>query len=329
MAAAYENIIERTEWFHQKKWGVFLHLLYGTTNNPEHAMNMGVGKTDWTECVNAFDVDLFAKQLADTNAGYLMLTLTQGTQYFIAPNETFERIAGYKQGETCSKIDFVLKMSDALRRYDIDLFLYFHGDGPIHDPVALKAFGPPCNDPFVPMTYEFLEKWAGVIREYSERYGDRIKGWWIDGCYEFLGYNNDNLKVLARAARAGNPDALVASNYYGCTDKYSVLLDAVRGGIGDDDYTAGELVHFNAKPYGPTVGRTRWHILSFLGVTPKGEYEYSGWAKPGSKYTPAYMHDYVKDVYERGGVVTIDICAYRDGHIDPVQAEVLRALKDL
>ena len=38
------------------------------------------------------------------------------------------------------------------------------------------------------MNDEFIEKWASVLEEYAVRYGDKVKGWWIDGCYDYFGY---------------------------------------------------------------------------------------------------------------------------------------------
>ncbi len=35
------------------------------------------------------------------------------------------------------------------------------------------------------ITEFFSEKWSSVLREYANRYGDRVSAWWIDGRYEF------------------------------------------------------------------------------------------------------------------------------------------------
>jgi hypothetical protein len=34
-----------------------------------------------------------------------------------------------------------------------------------------------------PVTEVFVQKWASVLEEYTVRYGDKVSGWWIDGCY--------------------------------------------------------------------------------------------------------------------------------------------------
>lgn len=315
--------MHKTDRMYEKRWGVFVHYLHGHMNNPECYQSMGK-ETSWTECVGDFNCELFAKQLADVGAGYLILTIMQQTKYMIAPNSTYDKIAGFKPGEACSEIDLVERMYDALSKYDIDLFLYYTGDGPVTDENTVKAFGAYALD--LKLNDEFVQKWADVAREYSLRYGDKVKGWWHDGCW--INYTDERLHVFSEAFRAGNPDAVVASNMYGCIDGYSVLINNVRSGARYDDYTAGEIVHLGDVPYAPFIGHTRWHILSFLGVPPD-KVAHNGWGKAGTRYTPGWMLDYVRKIHDLGGVITLDIGVYRDGRIVPEQLEVLAALKNI
>lgn len=61
---------------------------------------------------------------------------------------------------------------------------------------------------------------------------EKISGWWFDGTYSFIGYNNYYLSILKRAVKAGNSNAIVAFNKapQKQIEYYSNL----------DDYTAGE-----------------------------------------------------------------------------------------
>ena len=308
----------KTDWFYNKKWGVFIHLLDATQNNPNRAANMGAGKTDWSEYIDSLDADLIAGQIAEANAGYLCLTVMQRSKNMLAPNETFNRITGYKTGEACAKRDFIDDMYKALNKHGIDLLLYYTGDGPLDDPQAGKAFGYTSQNDKVPM--EFVQKWADVVREYSIRYGSKVKAWWADGCYSFIGYDEPRLKIMAEALRAGNPDALVALNR-GVEARVSAYSE-------HDDFTTGEMNDFTDLPDSRFISGAQWHTLSFLGVPPDGNI-YNGWCQPGVKYTGEYMRDYITKVHERGGVVTIDVCMFRDGRIDKDQMNVLRKLKNL
>lgn len=319
--------MHRTDRMYERKWGVFIHYLHSCLNEARSPRSLG-RETSWDDCIRDFDCDALAAKLAEVGAGYLVLTLQQQTKYFCAPNETFDRIAGYQPGEACSTIDLPARMIKALEPYDIDLFLYFTGDGPTLDKQAEAAFGT-LKSTGGRVTRPFVEKWASVAREFSLRYGDKVKGWWMDGCYRVIGYDAELLGIWKDALLAGNPDAVLSFNYYGCMDEYNVLFDEVPAGTVCCDYKAGELVQFGALPrIDPLLGGSRWHILSFLGVPPDGVL-YNGWGASGSKYTGEWMRDYVSKVHKMGGVVTMDICADRLGNIDPEQMKVLSCLRDL
>lgn len=52
-----------------------------------------------------------------------------------------------------------------------------------------------------------------MLQEYAVRYGTKVSGWWIDGCFRRpYGFNESTLKPFHDAVRAGNPQALVAMN---------------------------------------------------------------------------------------------------------------------
>jgi hypothetical protein len=156
----------------------------------------------------------------------------------ISPNKKFNEITGYKTGEACSSRDLIAEFSDALTENGMDMLLYFTGDGPLDDPVAGKKFGYVSQEDKVDKA--FVEKWASVAEEYGKRYGDRILGWWVDGCYRSLGYDEEKLGILANALRAGNPDALVSLNQ-GVADKVSPYSAW-------DDFTTGESSKFRDIP---------------------------------------------------------------------------------
>ena len=305
----------KTDIFYNKKWGVFIHLLNGVQNCPASLANPGAHKTSWSDYIDSLDVDLIAGQLAEVNAGYLFLTVMQRSKHMLAPNETYDRITGYAPGEACARRDFIEDIYWALNKRGIDLLLYFTGDGPLDDPQAGKAFGYTSQKDKV--SIDFVKKWSDVAKEYSTRYGSKIMAWWVDGSYDFIGYDESKLKIMADAIRSGNPNALIALN--------NGVEASINAYSQSNDFTAGETNEFKDFPDGRFIGGAQWHTLSFLGIPPDGN-EYNGWGKPGSKYTGEYIRDYVSRVNELGGVVTIDVCMFRDGHIDGEQMNVLRAL---
>ena len=90
-----------------------------------------------------------------------------------------------------------------------------------------------------PIDLEFARKWAEVIQEWSDRYGDKVAGWWFDGGYEHVRFNEAIAEVYATAVKHGNPNAIVTFN------PGVRLIRHTQA----EDYTAGELNDpFNRAP---------------------------------------------------------------------------------
>jgi hypothetical protein len=240
----------------------------------------------------------------------------QGTKYLCAPNDTYNRITGAAPGEACSSRDLIDDLHCALSKYGIALFLYYTGDGPHKDPVCGPKMGYSIQGK--PVKMPFVQNWASVAREYSLHYGSKVNGWWVDGCYKDFGYKDNLLAVYADALRAGNPDSLLAFNG-GIKSRVFKYSNA-------DDYTCGEMNHLYDLPDGRFIDGCQWHTLAPLGISPTGE-EWGHWCKPGCRYSNEFLNKYVNKCNQKGGIVTLDVCLYRDGHIDQAQIEQLKHIK--
>lgn len=303
------------DWFRDQKWGVFTHFIYSEQNRAGSATNMNAGETDWNDCVDNFDVENLAARLHEAGARYLFFTIMQRKRFLCAPNETYDKITGYKPGEACSRRDLIADLLGALRPYGISLCLYFTGDGPLDDEKAGSAMGHLNGGGMV--NEEFVRSWASVAREYSLRYGKEIKAWWVDGCYEDIGYNDDLLSLYVPALKEGNPDAIIAFN--------GGVKDRVFKYTPHEDFTCGEMNRFFDIPDARFIDGSQWHTLAPIGIS-STDSEWDSWCKPGCKHTAEYMREYVRKVNEKGGVVTIDIALYRDGHTDDDQINLLKQI---
>jgi len=187
-----------TDWFKGAKYGVFIHFLPGDA--------AGLAR------VQEFDVEVLPRQLETLGAKYLVITLGQNSGFFNSPNATYDRYTGYAPGERCSTRDLPLDLYLALKPKGIRLMLYLPCQAPNGDGRAQKAFGLPEGKRDQPIDLEFAQKWAHVIQEWSDRYGDKVAGWWFDGGYEHIRFNEQIAQVYAAAAKHGNPKAIVTFN---------------------------------------------------------------------------------------------------------------------
>ena len=298
-----------TDWFRQAGYGVFVHYLEDLQNEPQQIQSLG-RRTRWDECVREFDTQRFADAVAETGAGYVFFTMHQRTRFLIAPNSTFDHLTGYKPGEACATRDLVEDLYQALHRRNIPLMLYWTGDGPRQDAQSATALAATPQ-----VTTDYVTKWASVVQEYGERYGEKVVGWWTDGCYPFIGYDDEKLGIMARALKAGNPQRIIALN--------PGVEDKVKAYSRHEDFTAGEQNQFLDQPVTRWLGGEQWHILSFLG---SGQSHIgAAWGMPGARYSKQDLIDYVSDVNRAGGVVSIDVLLFRDGSLDRSQIEVLKA----
>jgi hypothetical protein len=206
-----------TDWFKDAKYGVFMHFLPGNTNQLALARK--------------FDARHVAQQLDEAGAKYFVITLGQNSGYFISPNATYDRYTGYIAGERCSTLDLPLELYPALKAKGIKLMLYLPCQAPNRDARAQKAFGLRQGPQDQPLSPEFARKWAEVIQEWSDRYGEKVAGWWFDGGYKWIQFDETIARTYAAAVKHGNPKAIVTFN-----PGVSLIhwTDA-------EDYTAGEL----------------------------------------------------------------------------------------
>ncbi|MGI5869019.1 MAG: alpha-L-fucosidase [Kiritimatiellia bacterium] len=306
---AHEKVVSpRTQRLHDAKWGVFNHFLGHDCKTA----------AEWNAKVARFDVGRVADQLEACGATFYFLTVMQGNRWMCAPSATYDSIAGTKPGEACSVRDLPLELSAELEKRGMDLYLYFTGDGPCRDPEIGSRFGF-AIDPdhlYAEVTEAFVRKWSSVLGDLARRYGNKVKGWWLDGCYDdMLGYTDELLGLYGEAVRAGNPAALVSMN--------NGVFPYFRKHWSGEDFTAGEFNDFHCVPEKRFIEGAQAFVLAPLGAW-RGDY--CGWASSGCKRSADYVAQYVQLVNANGGVVCIDVKVSPDGAWEPDQMEVLKAV---
>jgi len=306
--------MSNTDWFHAAGWGAFTHYLGGDDESA----------AEWNARVDAFDVARLADQIESTGAPYYFITIGQNSGHYCAPNaayDSFVQIAPSK----CSRRDLVADLYEALAPRGIKLLVYLPSGAPASDPVAKEGlewqWGYEGDWPYAHSgertglrLASFQRKWEAVIREWSERWGERVCGWWFDGCYfadeMYRHADAPNFESLADATRAGNPASLVAFNP-------GVVVPVICHSE-HEDYTAGEIAELFPTCPGRWIEGAQYHILSYLGWS---------WCKGEEPRLPdEFVIGYTKHVTSRGGVITWDVPILPDGVIPDPFVRQLAAL---
>lgn len=305
-----------TDRMYSKKWGVFHHYLYGIQNNPSFSNNQNAGETDWQICTQALNVKKIAETLHEIGAGYYFFTVMQGRKYMIAENQVYRNIVGDEIANEClSRRDLIEELYQELQKYDIDLYLYFTGDGPYKDEEIGKLFG--FTEPRLNISMEFVKKWSDVLKEYATTYGDKVKGWWLDGMYkEGFCYTQELMQPYYEAIKAGNPLAVVAFNNGVKPYCYRHYLK--------EEFTSGEQVDFSVSPASRFQDGAQTHILMPIGAESRDIG--ATWAGGGLNFSKEALCSFAKKVISAGGVITFDCKLNRDGSFDEAQINVLRAV---
>ena len=270
-----------TQWLRDAQWGLFTHYI-GSARSGE----------EWNKRVNSFQVKELADQLTELKASYYFITLGR-TNCFCSPNETYERYFGPSNGGLSDR-DLVADLAAELNPRGIKLCLYINAVGRHDSP-------------------EIQEQWQQVLTEWSERYGESVSAWWVDGA----AYQSPEVyEAYTAAFKAGNKKALVSYNVGPVGSSRDQLLPVTE----HEDYLAGEVDFilptcgirvFDGKEYylGPNISGDQLHFLNFLGP----------WWGGNTKGEPRFSDDLViswtKHIIDHEGAVTWDFPVKYDGTI--------------
>lgn len=291
----------KTDWLHDAQWGIMTHYLPDPNTPAEN----------WNNRVNSFDVKNLARQLKSVGAKYYMISIGQNSGHYCAPNSKYDYHTKIIPSK-CSSRDLVSDIYDALNPFGIKLMVYLPAGAPAQDSVAVSELGW-ING--ADRNQLFQVKWESVIREWSLRWGKKVKGWWFDGVQwpnEMYGHSQPpNFYSFASAAKAGNPDSIVAFNP-GPTYPLRSLSK-------HEDYTAGEIY----DPRGIDC-ESRWiknsqlHILSYLGTE---------WSSGLNRYKDKEVIDITHSINKCGGAITWDVPIQSNGLIPQPFIHQLIALR--
>lgn len=294
----------------EARWGVMNHYLADWIARRD---GIHVSIETWDELINNFDVEGLAKQIESVGAGYYLITIGQNSGYYLSPNATYDRFVGIEPSR-CSRRDLVAELYEALHKRGIKLMVYLPSGSPGGDRAAREALqwqrGAYRNR-------DFQLKWEQVIREWSQRWGKKVVGWWFDGCYwpnaMYRPCEPPNFASFAAAARAGNQDSVVAFN--------PGVVNRIISITPHEDYTAGEINDPNRieirRAVDGKIDGAQIHILSFLGQR---------WGMGSPRFSKEQVVKWSREINRQDGVITWDVPIQSDGLISQPFIDQLTAI---
>jgi alpha-L-fucosidase len=303
---------DRAAWMQEARFGVMTHFLHDWITGREHRDQMT--PENWNKLVDGFDVEACADQLKSVGAHYYIITIGQNSGYYLSPNATYDKITGINPSKI-SRRDLVADLAAAVAKRGIRLMVYLPSGAPAGDRVADQALkwqnGPYRNA-------EFQRNWEAVIREWSSRWGNKVSGWWFDGCFwPNAMYRGEapNFETFAAAARAGNPDSALAF----CPGQVHRALSLAP----QEDYIAGEVSKLDwwsvrRQAEGKFDG-AQLHVLTYLG---------QDWGRGTPRFSTEEAVAFSLKVVAERGAISWDTPTQTNGTFAPEYLAQLKAIGD-
>ncbi len=299
------------KWMQDGRYGIMVHYL-------SHIMpRAGEKRRTWDEMVNGFDVSRFCSEMEQSGAGWVIFPFGQNTGYYCSENRELEK---YWPGK-CSCRDLMLELARELRRRRIRLIAYLPSEVDSAPKEQRKALGWDLDKED---KSEFMKRYLEIIRYWAQKLGPDLSGWWFDGCYDASGksftrtheWHNGRFDydLLRSAARAGNPEAVIAM----CPG-----AESMEYVFAEQDYLAGEantLAHRGDIPLPEGMQR---HCLIWLDCFWMHSKSPGEIAPP--RFTDRELLEFAESWWKHKGAVTWNVGIYEDGTLaEKTMAQVKR-----
>ena len=282
-----------TEWLSKAVYGLMFHWTSQSVGKD------GTNKP-FPQAVADFPLDRFVEMVEVTGAGYVLFTVCHAQPYCPAPLSSWEK---YFPGKT-TKRDLIAEMAQALNAKGIKLMCYF----PAH---VIGKYPKASSQEFTQMTTD-------ILKEFGERYGDKVAGYWFDGFYQcFEKYPDFDFRNFYKVCKAGNSSRIIAVN--------SWIYPSVTEW---QDYWAGEVASPVGLPLNGTNARGPGQGLQYQALLIMEPYWVQQKAEmPTPQFDAQKLGDYVSQCTKNGGAVTINLGIYQDGSVDPRAVDVLKEVR--
>jgi hypothetical protein len=154
-----------------------------------------------------------------------------------------------------------------------------------------------------------------MIREWSLRYGDGVKGWWFDGLYAWNNIRSTrmdmslkhNISTHTLAAKAGNKESIVTYNYG---------FGEIQVNTPYCDYSSGEKRTIDEFPSGRWVeDGVQWFLFTYLGER---------WGGRGQQFETSELVSMAEKIMKNEGVLCLEVVADATGKILPHHLEQIK-----
>lgn len=308
LAALGKKQAADTSWMVASRYGLMFH--WTSQSMPRQGPAMS-----YCDAVRSFNVDQFADMVSSMGAGFVVFTTSHAGFYFPGPNPVIDSVL---PGRTCPR-DLVGDLADALNNRHIRLELYFH---PGHDDTPWWQ-----RTQFDDDKTAYFEQWRAIISSIGNRYGRKLAGWWFDdAAFTYYPFNPD-WEQMSAAARAGNPDRVIAYNSW-ILPKLNDFYDVFAGENASWETKYEDLAFLPVGGTGRYNGGPQMGLQAEINVLINGDWGHFKLNEPiaSASLSAQQIISRMKDAISRKAVPLLDIEVYQDGTASP---ETVHLLEDV
>ena len=290
-------------------YGLFIHWtartkpIYGPMKSYENA-------------VNEFDAEMFADQMKEMGAKFVIFTAEHVSLWFPAPLKVWDK---YHPGNT-TKRDLIADLIPALEKRGIRFFMYLHLPQMANYPETYEGGFNFNNEQINNMNHldELCGRLCEMLEEIGNRYGEKIQGYWLDGWGAVpMKYGIDPTERVYMAAKAGNPKRLTSFAFGVRCPIFTPWEDFACG----EFRVLGELPVNGYHACGQNKGY-QYHSIIVLDDDWWHDWYDTPIADP--QYTADQLAPFLKGCMANGGLVSINTAVYQDGTVSPKTKNVMR-----
>jgi hypothetical protein len=202
-----------------------------------------------------------------------------------------------RPGEKCSRRDVIKEVAEALNAKGVKLICCYAGlNAYMEDRRAFEGLKDDGNDRTTPPP-ESRARRLEILKEYCDRYGKSITGWWSDGIrLDSCGETPNDWSTIGSVVRGPNPNAVLPFSYG--PNQWSCVRKGVANFTSGDTWTPQNLVRLTPKRLPPQNG-ILWHGKIYCGNVYHG-------LGDANMFSDQELIDWIKTCNRQGGVVTMD-----------------------
>ncbi len=320
--AKAERFNPNTDWM-VGKYGIMLHYLPGMvgSNNPTIE--------SWNETVDSFDTEKFADDMVDLGCSWVLFTLTQADGRYPMPLPEWDEMCG---SDMTADRDLVEDLYQSLNKRGIKLMLYWYPNAPSQNPRAAREMGAvfrrnssggagESSGDWM-LNWDIVESLKILYSAVAQKYGDKIAGWWFDGSYTGVGFNERVANYLGEAIKSGNPNTIISFNNGTSFQGTRFEIEDFSCGELNNPYKENATINFYEATSRYTEMGTQQHYLTYLGTN----WGHTGLCLPDTNLFVTHVYE---KMLARGAAVTFDVASNDDGSFeDQAQYDQIKALKN-